>query len=193
MATAPQLDGSRLPLAHHGAPIMLKVLVAGLALAASFVASLPVRALSINWSDAPVPVPTLAMVDRDGKAVDVESFRGRVVVLNLWATWCGPCRLEMPSLGELQARFDPADVQVVALAIDHAEWPALDAFMAETGGEDLRVLRDATGASALVLGVPGLPATIVIDDDGAERFRHYGYADWAADEVVAALTQLAAD
>lgn len=171
---------------------MLKVLVLCLAVAASAAWSVPVRALTINWSDAPVPVPTLAMRDRDGQDVAIDSFRGRIVVLNLWATWCGPCRLEMPSLAALQKRFDAAEVEVVALAIDRADWPALDAFMVEVGAENVRVLRDPTGASAVVLQSPGLPATLVIDGEGNERFRHYGYADWAAPEVIAALQELAA-
>lgn len=171
---------------------MIKVLLACIAVVTSVVWSVPGRALSINWADAPKVVPSFVLEDRNGAAVALEDFAGRVLVVNLWATWCAPCRLEMPSLAALQAAFPPDEVLVIAVAVDRADLPALDAFMAEVGAENLLVLRDAPAASARALGAPGLPATLVLDRDGAERFRHYGYADWAAADVVAALRDLAA-
>jgi thiol-disulfide isomerase/thioredoxin len=154
--------------------------------------SVPVHALSINWDSAPEAMPELAMVDRDGEAVALEAFAGRIVVLNLWATWCAPCRREMPTLADLQDAFDEDELIVVALAIDRAGFDELDLFMDEVGAGNLLVLHDASMASARALDAPGLPGTLVIDRDGHERFRHFGYADWSTAEVVAALRDLVA-
>ncbi|MFW5833128.1 MAG: TlpA family protein disulfide reductase [Pseudomonadota bacterium] len=162
-------------------------------LATSLAWSVPANALSINWAEAPAAMPALTMRDRSDAPVELDAFEGRVVVLNLWATWCAPCRREMPSLAALQAAFDEADVQVVALALDRADFEALDAFMAEVGASNLLVLRDAGMASARALDAPGLPATFVVDREGTERFRHFGFADWSTPEVIEALRALATE
>lgn len=154
------------------------------------VGSVPASALSINWADAPEPVPALTMVDRDGRAVELDEFAGRVVVLNFWATWCAPCRAEMPSLAALQEAFAGEELTVLALAIDRASFDELDQFMAEVGAENLLVLQDRSMASARAIDAPGLPGTLVIDQDGQERFRHFGYADWGTAEVIETLREL---
>lgn len=166
---------------------MRVVTVPVLAVFLALASSVPAHALSINWDAAPKPIPDLAMVDRGGEAVALDRFAGRVVVLNLWATWCAPCRREMPSLAALQEAFPEAALTVVALALDRASFDELDDFMAEVGASNLLVLQDASMASARALDVPGLPATLVVDRDGAERFRHLGYADWSTADVIAAL------
>ncbi len=169
---------------------MLRVLVAAV-LSLHLAASLPAAALTINWDDPGAPPPDLAMETRSGDTIGLDAFAGRVVVLNLWATWCAPCKREMPTLAALQAAFDPAAVRVVALAVDRAEFPTLEAFLAELGAADLRLLRDADAAAARAIGAPGLPVTVILGPAGRERFRHAGYADWSTAEVVAAIAELA--
>ncbi|MEO1090313.1 MAG: TlpA disulfide reductase family protein [Pseudomonadota bacterium] len=154
------------------------------------IVSVPVLARPINWHEAPQPLTPLTMVDRNSAEVGLDAFAGRVVVLNLWATWCAPCRAEMPTLAALQDAFDPEDVIVVALAVDQAPWATLDGFMAEVAAANLHVLRDPQGAAARALGVAGLPVTLVIDGDGRERLRHLGYADWGTADVVDAVGAL---
>jgi thiol-disulfide isomerase/thioredoxin len=155
------------------------------------VASLPASALTINGDEPAKPLPPLALETADGRTIGLDAFAGRVIVLNLWATWCAPCKREMPTLAALQAAFDPAAVRVVALAVDRAGFDELRAFLAELGADELRLLRDADGAVARALEAPGLPITLVVDAEGRERFRHAGYADWSTAEVKAAIADLA--
>ncbi|NBB70984.1 MAG: redoxin family protein [Alphaproteobacteria bacterium] len=168
---------------------MARVLaLVGFALAS--LASVPAPALTINW-DRPTPLPSLELETAAGETVGLDAFAGRVVVLNLWATWCAPCEREMPTLAALQAAFDPAAVRVVALAVDRAGFAELESFLAELGAHDLRLVRDPEGAAARALAAPGLPMTLILDAEGRERFRHAGYADWSTATVVEAVGELA--
>ena len=154
-------------------------------------ASVPAPALTINWDRPAETLPELEMQTPAGEVVGLDAFEGRVVVLNLWATWCAPCKREMPTLAALQAAFDPEAVRVVALAIDRAGFDALRTFLEEVDAGSLRLLRDAEGAVARALEAPGLPVTLVIDRKGRQRFRHAGYADWSTPEVTATIAELA--
>jgi len=172
---------------------MLRALAAAVVAVAITAGSVPAAALAINWDEAPVPVPALALEPPEGGAVGLDAYAGSVVILNLWATWCAPCKREMPTLAALQREFDPANVRVVALAVDRAGFDDLRAFLAELDAGQLTLLRDADGDAARALGAPGLPVTLVIDRAGRERFRHAGYADWSTDAVADALADLAAE
>lgn len=154
-------------------------------------ASVPASALTINWDRPAETPPPLAMETPGGETVGLDAFAGRVVVLNLWATWCAPCKREMPTLAALQAAFDPEAVRVVALAVDRAGFDELRAFLDEVDAGSLALVRDAEGAAARALGAPGLPVTLIVDQAGRERFRHAGYADWSTAEVVSAIADLA--
>ena len=165
---------------------VLALVLAGSLLAAS----VPASALTINWRDPGEPVPSLALETPAGETVSLDAFAGKVVVLNLWATWCAPCKREMPTLATLQAAFDPGELRVVALAVDRAGFDALEAFLAEVDALGLELVRDAGGDAARALDAPGLPLTLIVDRAGRERFRHAGYADWSTPEVVDAVTEL---
>ncbi len=157
----------------------------------ALILSVPASALTINWDRPAEALPPLEMETPVGEVVGLDAFAGRVVVLNLWATWCAPCKREMPTLAALQAAFDPAAVRVVALAVDRAGFADLRAFLDELDAGSLALLRDAEGAAARALGAPGLPVTLVIDPQGRQRFRHAGYADWSTPEVTRAIAELA--
>lgn len=135
----------------------------------------------------PVPVPSVIVQDFAGGEIDLRDavVTGEVIVLNFWATWCAPCKQEMPTLAALQDHFQDDDLRVVALAMDRASQNELKAFMEEVGAGDLEILRDPGMATAAPMEVRGLPVTVVIDRAGNEVFRHAGFADWAAPEVVA--------
>lgn len=137
----------------------------------------------------PRPVPPIEFVDRDDKKVGLESLRGKTVVLNLWATWCAPCREEMPSLDRLQAKLGGSDFEVVAISVDRAGLAKSKAFLDDLGAKNLALYADPSMKVLRALGVPGLPVTLVIDRDGREIGRLLGPAEW---DSPSALTMLRA-
>jgi len=143
--------------------------------------------------EAREPVPDLQVRDLEGKPVHLSDFRGRVVVLNLWATWCVPCREEMPALDRLQAAFPPEKVQVVALSVDRGGDDRVGSFLSEIGVRHLLVLRDPDMRSVRTLGAPGLPATLIIDRKGREVLRRFGIYAWDGEEMKALLSSLLAE
>jgi thiol-disulfide isomerase/thioredoxin len=106
------------------------------------------------------------------------------VVLNIWATWCGPCRRELPTLDRLQATLGGPVFEVVALSIDRAGLDMIGKFYAEIGIERLAMYVDTTGKAARDLGVLGLPTTLLLDGKGRELSRLVGIAEWDAPGMV---------
>jgi thiol-disulfide isomerase/thioredoxin len=141
----------------------------------------------------PKPLPPLAFQTLDGKEATMDAFAGKVVVLNLWATWCAPCREEMPSLDRLQARFADQDVVVLALSVDRAGPERVREFLDEVGVQHLHVYRDPKAAATRALKVPGLPATLLVDRQGREAGRVLGIAQWDGPAAVAAVERLLAE
>lgn len=141
----------------------------------------------------PKPLPPLVFQTLEGEETSLDAFKGRVVVLNLWATWCAPCREEMPSLDRLQARFADQPVTVLALSVDRAGPERVRAFLDEIGVERLHVYRDPKAAATRTLRVPGLPATLLIDKQGREVGRVLGIAQWDGPAAVAAVERLLAE
>ncbi|WP_247871841.1 TlpA disulfide reductase family protein [Azospirillum sp. TSO35-2] len=137
----------------------------------------------------PKPMPALSFVDGDGRRVDLADFKDRVVLLNLWATWCGPCVKEMPSLDRLQAQMGGDAFQVVALSLDRGGRTAVEPFFAKTGVGHLGLYLDPASESMKVLGLRGLPTTILVDPEGRELGRVEGAVEWDSPEVVAFLRQ----
>lgn len=140
--------------------------------------------------DEPRELAAASFGDGDGRAVSLTDFAGRVVLLNVWATWCGPCRHEMPMLDDLQARLGGEDFEVVALSIDRAGLAPVRDFFAELKLGNLRLYIDETGAAARAIGVFGLPTTLLIDRRGRELGRLVGPAAWNAPEVISYLRSM---
>lgn len=138
------------------------------------------------------PLPTLAFQTMDGQETTLDAFSGKVVVLNLWATWCAPCREEMPALDRLQEHFQDQPVVVLALSVDRAGPDRVQAFLDEIGVRYLHVYRDPKAAATRTLKVPGLPATILVDKHGLEAGRVLGIARWDGEEAIQAIDQLLA-
>jgi thiol-disulfide isomerase/thioredoxin len=130
-------------------------------------------------------VPDLKFVDNTERSVTLSDFKGRLVLLNIWATWCVPCRKEMPSLDQLQANFDPAKFLVLTLSIDRAGLPAVRNFYAELGLKSLGIYVDQSGAAAHELGFLGIPGTMLINSDGLEIGRRLGPAKWDSSGEIA--------
>ncbi len=130
------------------------------------------------------PAPAISFLDGQGNALSLEDFRGKVVVLNLWATWCGPCRREMPSLDHLQATLGEEGLAVVPLSLDRGEVGQIEDFYHDVGLPTLGIYHDPEAAAGRLFGAYGLPTTIVIDREGQEIGRLLGPAEWDSEEAV---------
>lgn len=141
----------------------------------------------------PRPLPAVAFTDANGRAAMLAQFRGRVVLLNVWATWCAPCREEMPTLDRLQAKLGGPDFEVVALSIDNDGPAAVRKFYREVGIRHLRIYNDATTEATTRLSILGIPATLLIDRDGREIGRALGPAEWDAPDVIETIKKYISD
>ena len=152
---------------------------------------IPFPAAAFNLAPStPKPAPALAFEDAAGNPLTLADFRGQVVVLNLWATWCGPCRKEMPSLDRLEAEHGPDGIYVLPLSLDRGDADQIQAFYDEVGIRTLKIYRDPTSAASRALGAFGLPTTVVFDQEGREVGRVLGPAEWDSDEAVTTLRAL---
>jgi thiol-disulfide isomerase/thioredoxin len=138
-------------------------------------------------------IPPLAFKTGEGQDMTLERWKGRVVLLNLWATWCAPCRKEMPDLNMLQKALGSADFEVVALSLDRKGSDASGIFLKETNADSLALYVDQTAEALGTLQVPGLPATLLIDRQGKEAARLLGPAAWASPEAQAVIKALMAE
>jgi len=129
-------------------------------------------------------VPDLAFEDGTGAPRTLAEFKGRVVLLNIWATWCPPCREEMPSLDRLQGKLGGEDFIVVALSIEQGGVDVVEEFYREIGIENLGIFVTHSGSIASRLGIPGIPATLLIAPSGREVGRMIGPAKWDSQEAI---------
>jgi thiol-disulfide isomerase/thioredoxin len=146
----------------------------------------------------PAFLPDFAFEDGEGSRVNLSDFHGRVVLLNVWATWCAPCRKEMPTLDRLQAILGGPEFNVVTLSIDKHGLEPVKSFLSEIGIKNLRIYLDRNSTSMVdssVLGIPtsisksslgifGLPTTLLIDRQGRELARLIGPAEWDSPEMI---------
>ncbi|RME64009.1 MAG: TlpA family protein disulfide reductase [Alphaproteobacteria bacterium] len=139
---------------------------------------------------APAPAPDIAFIDATGAPRTLGDYRGKVVLVNLWATWCAPCVQEMPALDRLAAAVAEQDFALLPLSLDIDGTQTVQAFYDKHGIRHLPVLVDKTGRSPAAFGAAGLPFTALIDAEGRLVARHAGDAEWdsaAARAVIDAL------
>jgi thiol-disulfide isomerase/thioredoxin len=130
---------------------------------------------------APTPAPDYVFYDEAGRAMKVADLKGKVVVLNIWATWCAPCKTEMPTLARLQQAYVGKPVEVVAISIDTPDDAAkAKLFIAQNGPLKFYHDRASKLPWALKPAALGAPTTIIFGADGMERARVAGEADWAS-------------
>ena len=142
--------------------------------------------------DAPKPLPELAFTDGTGAARTLAEFKGKVVLLNVWATWCIPCRKEMPTLDRLQAKLGGPGFEVVALSIDRGGIARVKEFYTEIGISNLAIYVDTSGRAASEFGIFGLPGTLLLDREGREIGRLIGPAEWDSPEMMTFLKPIIA-
>jgi len=130
--------------------------------------------------------------DAEGRPADLSAFRGRIVVLNLWATWCAPCVTEMPTLAALQRAYPVERLTVVPVSMDPPRLlPNAKNFI--DVHDPLPLYHDPNFAMPTALGVKGMPATVIYDREGREVARLMGEADWDSPEARALLDRLLAE
>ena len=135
----------------------------------------------------PRPAPQTGFTGRDGRSLTLAGFRGRVVLVNFWATWCLPCIRELPTLARLQAKLGGDGFTVVLLSLDREGWPVIAPFLDRLKLDTLPVYHDTGGLTARALGLKGLPSNLLIDRAGNEIGRLAGPAEWDSDEAVALM------
>jgi thiol-disulfide isomerase/thioredoxin len=144
------------------------------------------RKLAIHAT--PVDLPAAVFLDADDAAVPLAQWQGKWVVLNFWATWCAPCRKEMPSLLRLQQAMP--DLAVLPVATGRNAVEGIERFYEEAGVQALPILRDPKSELARPMGVMGLPVTVILNPQGQEVARLIGDAEWDsahAQTVLAAM------
>jgi thiol-disulfide isomerase/thioredoxin len=140
--------------------------------------------------DQPKAVAAINFDDGEGHARSLADFKGKVVLLNIWATWCIPCRKEMPALDRLQANLGGPDFEVVPVSIDRGGRETVAGFYAKTDIRNLAMYIDASGQAVRTLGAVGLPTTVIVNRAGYEIDRIIGPVEWDAPEIADFLQRI---
>ncbi|ARO13763.1 thiol:disulfide interchange protein tlpA [Ketogulonicigenium robustum] len=148
------------------------------------------RKLAVH--DAPVTASSVTFTSEDGDTMSLADLQGKVTVLNFWATWCAPCRVEMPTLSALQTQLGGDDFQVVTIATGRNDRDGMERFFDEIGVDNLDLHTDPRQALARDMGVMGLPVTVILDREGREVARLMGDADWSSDSAKSIIGALIA-
>jgi len=144
----------------------------------------------LRFHEAPRPASEQPFLRADGSESSLAAYDGKVLVLNFWATWCAPCRKEMPGLDRLNAALGGADFAVVTLATGRNSPAGIAKFFADTQLQTLTQYRDIKQGIARDMAVKGLPTTVILDRAGREIARMTGEAEWdtpSAQAIVSAL------
>ncbi|MEZ5818474.1 MAG: TlpA disulfide reductase family protein [Hyphomicrobiaceae bacterium] len=139
------------------------------------------------FKKAPEEIPDLPFQDGEGKSRSLKEWQGKVVLVNLWATWCAPCRKEMPSLDRLQAELGSDKFQVVAISADKTGIAGARKFLDQIKVKTLGVYSDPTVRIHSALKAIGMPASLLLDAKGREIGRLVGPAEWDSPEAKALI------
>jgi thiol-disulfide isomerase/thioredoxin len=142
--------------------------------------------------EAPFPAPDEPLSTADGAVTTLAAQPGRLRLVNFWATWCAPCRKEMPSLAALANSRADRGLALVLVATGRNSPEAIERFADEVGLPGMATLLDPRSRLAAAMGIPGLPVTILLDAQGTEIARLFGEADWNAPEAQAVVDYLLA-
>ncbi len=137
----------------------------------------------------PAPLPQVQFQDAAGAFHDLSEFNGKVILVNFWATWCAPCRAEMPSLDRLQQAMGGKDFEVVIISLDRAGYDKAAAFLNEIGVKNLTTFIDPGIKAARKLGALGLPVSLLLNRKGDEIGRLTGPAEWDSAEAKALIAR----
>ena len=166
----------------------LRCVCAVVVLAPMLVASASAAPALAPWGGGPAPALTLKSLE--GGAQNLGAYRGKVVLINFWATWCEPCRLEMPSIQRLRDRLGPKGLAVLAVNVDEPEARVRE-FIKKTG-LDLPIVMDPNKTVTRDWGVRFLPVSFIVGPDGRVRYRVVGDLDWDSERVIGVISQLLA-
>lgn len=139
------------------------------------------------FKSVPEELPAAPFVDAEGREVTLADWKGKVVLLNLWATWCAPCRKEMPGLDRLQTELGSDKFEVVAVSVDRTGIEGARKFLDQISVRRLAVLSDPSARMATTLKAIGLPTTLLINAEGQEVGRLVGPAEWDTPEAEALI------
>ena len=128
------------------------------------------------------PAPNFRLRDLNGHSVALSDLRGKVVLLNFWATWCGPCRVEMPAMEELYRTFSRNDFEILAVSTD-AQGASVTRPFQQENHLTFPILHDADYRVGLTYGARSLPMTFMVDRQGIVRHQIFGARDWGAAEA----------
>ena len=155
-------------------------------------ASKPTSLAGLAEDRSPQAMPEVAFADAAGGLHTLAAFKGRYVLLNLWATWCGPCVKELPALARLQAALPRARLTVVTVNVGRASAADTKAFLKAHDAASLPVYLDSNIALIRAFGAAGLPLSVLIDPEGREVARASGPADWDDAAAIAYFKALTA-
>jgi len=140
----------------------------------------------------PLPAPAVSFVDLTGNTVNLSEFTGKIVLVNLWATWCEPCLREMPSLARMQLRLGDK-ITVVAVSEDRGGSKTVAPFIDKLGLKSVKIYLDPKSATERAFKVRGLPTSFLIDREGRVVGRVEGAAEWDAPKLLGVLKSLVGD
>lgn len=155
-------------------------------------AELPPLSHGLTALDGQIPAPPLVLPDLDDEIVDLSTLRGKVVLINFWATWCPPCRREMPSMERLRQKVDPNKIVILAVNIGEDEDTVFSFLGTIEPQPEFPMLFDRDSSTLAAWQVRGLPSTYVVAPDGKLAFRAIGGREFDHPELVKQLQQLAA-
>jgi thiol-disulfide isomerase/thioredoxin len=142
---------------------------------------------NFSLAETTMPAPDIKFKDAGGKQHNMSAWKGKVVLLNFWATWCAPCRREMPALDALQAAFADRNFEVIALSSDRKGLDAVKPFYEKIGIKNLKTYIDPTLKAQRAFRVIGLPTTVLIDAGGNIVGRMAGPAEWDNEDAQALI------